>query len=64
MRVTLVTNHTQNGVQYRPGDEIDMTPEDAAWYCGAIMDERFEQARAAATPIGKEIKLALTGESE
>lgn len=59
MKVILVTNHTQDGKQYKPGDEVEMSPANADWYRSAILHERFAKTALVDTPLGQAALLVL-----
>lgn len=63
MKVVLVTNHTQDGEQYKPGDEVEMSVADAAWYRDAILHERFAKTALTETPLGQSALIALGGKN-
>jgi hypothetical protein len=64
MRVILVTNHTQNGTQFKPGDEIEMSLADAVWYRTAVLDERFAKSALVNTPLGQAALTVLGGTND
>ncbi len=63
MKVILVTNHTQNGKQFKPGDEVEMSTKDAAWYRTAVLDERFAKSALVETPLGQAALTVLGGKN-
>lgn len=58
--VTLVTEHTHNGIRFMPGQTIEMEESEAKWYADAVVRQREERGETAASEAGKIIKSAMS----